>query len=99
MELLYLMEVQKRVTWVPTESVQCSDSRGKDLGEACMSTEKAILFVDRHAGVHDEQVTLSTDFRPVLLPDQSESAVLVSNVRMGKSLHRQTGVCGIMDFP
>jgi hypothetical protein len=46
MELLYFMEVQERVTWVPTESVQSTDSRGEDLGEACMSTVNAILLVN-----------------------------------------------------
>jgi hypothetical protein len=45
MEFLYLMEVQERITWVPTESVQRTHSRGEDLGEACMSTVNAILLV------------------------------------------------------
>jgi hypothetical protein len=45
MEFLYLMKVQERVTWVPTEPVQCTHSRGENLGEACMSTVNAILLV------------------------------------------------------
>ena len=99
MELLYLIKLQERVTWVPTESIQRSDPRGEDLGETCVSTEDAILLVDRHARVHDQRVTMPADFWPVVLPNHSKSAVLVSNVRMGKSLHRQTDVCGIRDLP
>ena len=99
MELFDLVEVKKRITRVPTESVQCSNSWGESLSEARMVTENPTLLVDRHVGAHDQQMTLLADFRPVSLSKHRKSAILVLTVSMRKSLHRQTDIGGVRDLP